>query len=955
MTGDSPFLLKRPNVDHALAGAFVRAHWRVEGEVHELGSQQDRNYAVTPPSGDRVLLKVHHPSTTEGEIDLQLAAAARLTDAGVRTPSAIPAADGSLTLPLTDGDGVVATARVLDFVEGSSLAEGGEIDGAVAERLGRAAGRAVAALADVDHPAAERGIQWDLRRALEVVEALIDDLPPERREACLAVARDAAARVVRVAAGLPVQVVHGDFTADNVMRTPQDELYVVDLGDVGRSWRAAEIAILAGDMLVRTGSLAATGRAVRGFAAEVELTDDELEAIWPLVVLRGAVLAVSGWSQLRIDGDNDYARERVEHEAAVLDRSSAIPHDEATAALRLAAGRPHRRGLSYTPLVDGWDALAVVDLDITSADLDEGRWTDPDAETRLARDARRVSGVAIARFGEARLTRVPWDVSAPAAARSRFVEVWAEPGADVRAPFGGTLSGGDGHVELRDAGVVLRIDGLDPPAADGPVAAGEALGRVAGDGASLRVSRRIRSAAPEAPFGGPDDEYEADAAADPSPILGLAAAPDPILTVRAVRAERDRAMGGASERYYAEPPQFERAWDTRFVDVRGRAYLDLVNNVTAIGHSHPVFVDRVTRQLRLLNTNSRFLYAAYARYTEKLLARVPGTRLDTVIPVNSGSEAVDLALRLAQLGTGRRDVIALREGYHGWTMGADAVTTSAFDNPAALDSRPDWVHLADAPNTYRGAHRGPDSAAAYAAQVAQIADRLAAEGRPPAAFISEPVLGNAGGVIPPAGYLPAVYDAVREHGGLAIADEIQVGLGRLGEAFWGWQLLGVEPDIVTVAKAAGNAYPLGAVITRREIVDALRDEGKFFSSAGGAPAGAVAGEAVLDIIESESLQENARVVGAHLRHRLEELATRHPLIGTVHGTGLYLGVELVREGLVPATAETADVCERLLDEGMIMQPTSERSNVLKVKPPLTLTREDADLFVDALDRVLAAL
>ncbi|MFI8633206.1 aminotransferase [Microbacterium sp. NPDC077663] len=955
MTDDSPFLLARPNVDHALAGAFVREHWRVEGEVHELGSQQDRNYAVTAPTGHRVLLKVHHPSTTAGEIDLQLVAADRLTDAGIRTPSAIPARDGSVTLPLVDGDGVVATARVLEFVEGSSLADGGAMDGAVAERLGRTAGRAVAALAGIEHPAAERGIQWDLRRALEVVESLIDDLPPERRDACLEAARDAAARVAAVADALPLQVVHGDLTADNVMRTPQDELYVVDLGDVGRSWRVAEIAILAGDVLARTESLAATGRAVSGFAAEAELSDDEVDALWPLVVLRGAVLAVSGWSQLRIDGDNDYARERVEHEAAVLNLSSAIPHDEATAALRLALGRPHRRDVAYAPLVDGWDAPVVLDLGITSPQLDEGRWTEPDAETRLARDARPASGVAVARFGEARLTRVPWDVSAPAAARARIVEVWAEPAAAVRAPFAGTVSVVDDSVELRDRGVVLRVDGLEPSTGDGPVAAGGIIGRVARDGAGLRVSRRIRSAAPSAPFGGPDDEYETDAAADPSPLLGLVPAPDPTVTVREARVARERAMGGASERYYAEPPQFERAWGTRFVDVRGRAYLDLVNNVTAIGHSHPVFVDRVTRQLRLLNTNSRFLYAAYARFTEKLLARVAGTRLDTVIPVNSGSEAVDLALRLAQLATGRREVIALREGYHGWTMGADAVTTSAFDNPAALDSRPDWVHLADAPNTYRGPHRGPDAAAAYAAQVAQIADRLAAEGRPAAAFISEPVLGNAGGVIPPAGYLPAVYDAIREHGGLAIADEIQVGLGRLGDAFWGWQLLGAEPDIVTVAKAAGNAYPLGAVITRREIVDALRDEGKFFSSAGGAPAGAVAGEAVLDVIEAESLQENARVVGAHLRHRLEELAARHPLIGTVHGTGLYLGVELVRDGLVPATAETADVCERLLDEGIIMQLTSERSNVLKVKPPLTLTREDADEFVDALGRVLGAL
>lgn len=951
---DSPFLLRRPNVDGTLAGDIVRENWHLTGAIRELGSQQDRNYAVTA-AAQRVLLKVHHPSTSRGEIELQLLAAEQLSNAGVRTPAAVPAADGSVTLAVTDGDGVVATARVLEFVDGESLAEAGAIDGATAEVLGRTAGRVVAALSDVDHPAADRGIQWDLRRALQVVESLIDDLPPERRDACLGSAREAAARLEPLVAGLPVQVIHGDFTADNVMRTSEDELCVVDLGDVGRSWRAAEIAILAADVLARTESLAVTGRAVRGFASEVDLTDDEVDALWPLVVLRGAVLAVSGWSQLRIDGDNDYARERVEHEAAVLDLSSAIPHEEAAAALRLALGRPHRRGLSYEPLIDGWHDHAIVDLGIASPALDEGRWTEPSTETRLGTETQAASGIAVARFGEARLTRVPWDVTAPAAARARIVEVWAEPGAAVLAPFGGALSHDGGRVELRDRGVVLCIEGVAPSGGAGSVDAGDLLGHVAPEGASVRVSRRIRDAAPVAPFGGPDDEYESDSAADPSPLLGLEPARDPLIGLRETRTARDQAMGGASERYYDSPPQIERGWDTRLVDVRGRAYLDMVNNVTAIGHCHPVFVDRVTRQLLVLNTNSRFLYAAYARFTEKLLARFAGTRLDTVIPVNSGSEAVDLALRLAQLHTGRRDVIALREGYHGWTMGADAVTTSAFDNPAALDSRPDWVHLADAPNAYRGAHRGPDAGERYAAQVAAIAADLAAAGRPPAAFISEPVLGNAGGVVPPDGYLPAAYEAIRARGGLAIADEIQVGLGRLGEAFWGWQLLGAEPDIVTVAKAAGNAYPLGAVVTRREIADALRAEGKFFSSAGGSPASAVAGEAVLDVIAHEDLQENAREVGVHLRARLEELATRRPLIGAVHGVGLYLGVELVRGGRAPAAAETTAVCDLLLTEGIIMQPTSERSNVLKIKPPLTLTRADADTFVDGLDRVLAQL
>ena len=416
-------------------------------------------------------------------------------------------------------------------------------------------------------------------------------------------------------------------------------------------------------------------------------------------------------------------------------------------------------------------------------------------------------------------------------------------------------------------------------------------------------------------------------------------------------------MGGASERYYVDPPQFERGWNTLLIDTRGRAYLDLVNNVTAIGHSHPRLADAVGRQLHLLNTNSRFLYGAYADFAEKLLEHSPDPSLDTVIPVNSGSEAVDLAIRLAQAATGRRDLIAAREGYHGWTMAADAVSTSAFDNPSALASRPDWVHLVDAPNDYRGPHRGPGAGAAYAAQVGEVAAGLCAEGRAPAAFICEPVLGNAGGVMPPAGYLAAGYEAVRANGGLAIADEVQVGYGRLGGAFWGSELQGAVPDIIAVAKAAGNAYPIGAVIARREIVDALRSEGMFFSSAAGAPASAVAASTVLDVIRDEELQRNAAEVGAHLRAALEGLAERRRLIGPVHGSGLYLGVELVRDRATrePAREETARVCERLLDFGIIMQATSERQNVLKVKPPMTLTAGEADVFVAALDAVLGEL
>ncbi|MCX4854868.1 aminotransferase class III-fold pyridoxal phosphate-dependent enzyme [Streptomyces canus] len=378
----------------------------------------------------------------------------------------------------------------------------------------------------------------------------------------------------------------------------------------------------------------------------------------------------------------------------------------------------------------------------------------------------------------------------------------------------------------------------------------------------------------------------------------------------------------------------------------------MLNNVTILGHGHPALSDAVHRQWRRLNTNSRFHYGSVVELSERLTALLPEI-LDTVFLVNSGSEAVDLALRLAWAATGRQDTVAVEEAYHGWTYASDAVSTSIADNPNALSSRPSWVHTVAAPNSYRGRRRGAE-ARRYAPEAVARITELAEQGHPPAAFISEPFYGNAGGIPLPDGYLRQVYDATRAVGGLCIADEVQVGYGRLGTHFWGFEQQGVVPDIVTVAKAMGNGHPLGAVITRREIADAYRTQGYFFSSAGGSPVSSVVGLTVLDVLRDERLQDNALEVGGYLKQRLEELAARHPLIGAVHGSGLYLGVEFVRnrETLEPATEETAAICNRLRELGVIVQPTSDRQCVLKIKPPMCLTRQSADVFAAALDDVL---
>jgi 4-aminobutyrate aminotransferase-like enzyme len=438
--------------------------------------------------------------------------------------------------------------------------------------------------------------------------------------------------------------------------------------------------------------------------------------------------------------------------------------------------------------------------------------------------------------------------------------------------------------------------------------------------------------------------------ADPSALVPGAGAASGATDAAGLLARRESAFADVQEHYYDQPPVMVRGWREHLIASDGRVYLDTLNNVTSIGHAHPRLVDAVAEQWRLLNTNSRFHYPAVVEFSERLAALAPDP-LDTVFLVNSGSEAVDLALRLGQVWSGRRDVLAVQEAYHGWTYLTDAVSTSIADNPAALETRPAWVHTVPAPNPFRGAHADVD---AYASGAAAEIERLAAAGTPVGAFIAEAVFGNAGGLTLPDGYLDAVYRAVRAHGGLAIADEVQVGYGRLGEWFWGFEQQGVVPDVIAVAKAMGNGHPLGAVITTRQIAERYRAGGYFFSSAGGSPVSSVVGSTVLDIIRDEQLQQNARETGGYLKARLVELGQRHPILAAVHGSGFYLGPEFIRDRDTwePATAETAAICSRLRELGVIAQPTGDHQNILKIKPPMCFTRESADALTDALDRVL---
>jgi 4-aminobutyrate aminotransferase-like enzyme/Ser/Thr protein kinase RdoA (MazF antagonist) len=923
---------------------FARS-FGVEVELRALGSQQDQNFRVFPRGSTTPLgvLKLSNPVFSEAEIEMQDAAAATVAERSprLRIPKLVAGPHGPMSTWWDSTQGRIH-ARVIENVSGRTLTGSGYLSPAAVEGMGALAGAVSVSLADFTHPASGRVLQWDLRHAARVIDTLLPSEPDAEVRAIVRRAADAArAALAPVQDALPIQAGHFDVTDDNVLRADGALVpdAIIDFGDVCSSWRVGEIATTVSSVLHHDGaSPEAAMPAIRAFDRLRPLGDDEIVALWPLVILRGAVLVLSGRAQVRLDVENEYAAGALDREFRILARAASVPIPVITAATRATLGRPSANEPAWAGegILPAASPRVELDASTESPLNDAGAWLHAetlDAAALAALDA----GAAIVTVPawRAQLTGTTTPLPSTADSVPTGVTVWlAEP--TPLAP-GATRRDGDDLVWTSGRETVTITGSIDPASSILPARTRLSLRRgFDGTTPPERVTPALAAAWREA-------------AGDPGAAIGApAAAP----AVDDVLDRRHRVLAEVQEHYYAAPPRIERGWREHLIDVNGRVYLDMVNNVASIGHAHPHVVEAGSRQMHLLNTNSRFHYRAITDYADRIAATLP-EGFDTVFFVNSGSEATDLAIRLAMAATGRPDIVAMREAYHGWTFASDAVSTSIADNPNALATRPDWVHTVDAANSYRGKHRGAD-AAKYAPEAVAVIDELAASGRPPAGMIAETYFGNAGGVALPDGYLIEVYSAIRRHGGLAIADEVQVGYGRLGEWFWGFQQQGAVPDIVAVAKSIGGGHPIGAVITRREVADRYRAGGYFFSSTGGSPVSAAIGMAVLDVIEREGLQENARVVGGHLKRRLEALAEKHDLIGTVHGSGLYLGVEFVRdrETLEPATTETAAICDRLLELGVIMQPTGDHQNVLKIKPPLLVARSSVDVFVDALDRVL---
>jgi 4-aminobutyrate aminotransferase-like enzyme/Ser/Thr protein kinase RdoA (MazF antagonist) len=783
-------------------------------------------------------------------------------------------------------------------------------------------------LANFDHPSTRRELKWDLKRASWIREHIHLTHDPALIERILAMAPDLSK--------FRHSVIHGDGNDHNVL-VNGDDVAIIDFGDLHYTATVCEPAIACAYIaLNKKDPLTAMAQVVRGYH---DLEEQEIEALFPLILLRLAVSVVNS-AHLKSDDPYTTISEKLAWDA--LRTLSTIHPRLAYYLFRQACGLkplPDWVPPKAAPVMHHFDSAAV--LDISTA-------------TEMPSPA----GPAIGRYNEART----FYTEPMFAGRTIHLglDFFAPPGTPVFAPFDGTVYAVANYSKRLDYGPVMIIQhdafftlyghlSETPLPVGTKVKAGQEIARVGdrpGNGdwpphLHYQIIRDLLDMGCDFPGVANPDMREVFTALSPDPAPWIAKDPTKEETLAARRAH----LGGNLSISYDEPLKIVRGWKQFLYDDTGRAFLDVYNNVPLVGHSHPRVVEAVQKQIAVLNTNTRYLHDNIVRYAEKLTSKLP---LKVCYFLNSASEANELALRLARAHTGREDVIVLEHAYHGNTTTLIDISPYKFNGPGGKGKKP-WVHVAPIPDDYRGAYKrdDPQAGAKYARHVAEIAERLK-----PAAFIAESLPSVGGQIVLPPGYLRDVYESVRAAGGVSIADEVQVGFGRLGSCFFGFELQGVTPDIVVLGKPIGNGFPLAAVITTPEIAASFDNGMEFFSTFGGNPVACAAGLAVLEVLEEEGLQENARVVGDYWMKALCGLDCE--MIGDVRGAGLFLGVELVRNRstLEPASSEASRVVNVLRERGILAGTDGPHHNVIKLRPPLCFTKEDADRFVEVLGEVI---
>ncbi|MXW84117.1 MAG: aminotransferase class III-fold pyridoxal phosphate-dependent enzyme [Rhodothermaceae bacterium] len=990
------------------ASLLAREHFGLEGHATALPSHLDQNFRLDTASG-RFVLKLANTAAESEYVDLQQAVLAHLQKDGVQHfPEVVCARNGEQKVIVEGRDGEYHQLWAVTWLEGRVLADVNPVHRSLVQDLGEFLGRLDGVLSSFDHDLTHRDYIWDLRKADRFAEYLecVPDL--ERRELVQSILRSFKSKILPCLDELPQSVIHHDANDHNIIvgGTGYDTRVrgLIDFGDTLHTAAVVELAIAATYIMMgKPDPVGIAAELIQGYHSARPLNESEVSVLYELVKARLCSSVLVSAYRGMLEPDNEYIRISEKGAWALLQHLCSESPVFAEYRWRSACSMepcPKSQHLVTWLRQNAEEFAPVLRPDLRKIDpivFDLGvsspitgfPGSQPDPRKASAAWFRRIrragAAIGIGRYDEPRIVytaehfRVPSNEFEETRTIHLGIDLFKAAGEPVYAPLAGKVHSLSFSPDPMDFGGVAILEH-----STGDSIFYTLYGHLSEQSVrQLRPGQRISKGDQFAHLGEPEEnggwvphlhfqviadllgnfgQYWGVAPAsqrdvwlsvcpDPNLILGIPdrCFPDQYPPTINIQTRRKHCIGGNLSISYRVPLHIVRGYLQYLYDDTGRTFLDGVNNVPHVGHSHPRVNIAAARQMRVLNANTRYLHRSLVDYAERLAAKMPDS-LSVCYFVNSGSEANDLALRLAFAHTGRKDIAVLDGAYHGHLSSLIAISPYKFDGPGGAGA-PSYVHKALVPDVYRGRFRGPDAGEKYAEALQEI---IASVPNGIAAFICESLLGCGGQIELPEGYLQAVYAHVRAAGGICIADEVQVGFGRLGSNFWGFETQKAIPDIVVLGKPMGNGHPLAGVVTTPEIAASFDNGMEFFSTFGGNPVSCMVGMAVLDVIESENLQENAHQTGEFLKASLQELKKSYPIIGDVRGRGLFLGVELVRdpETLEPADKEAAYAANRMRDLGVLVSTDGPLHNVLKIKPPLVFNEANAERLADMLDTVL---
>ena len=999
------------------ANRIAWEHYGLRTSANKLPSERDQNFLMQTSTGERYVLKVANASEDMALLEAQNTALQRLSKSLDICPRVIPAKDGVEITPIIAPSGEQHFVRLVTYLPGIPLGNNRRRTPALLFDLGVKIGHVDNALQEFDHPALHRDFHWDLANGLKVIhqyQGLIAD--EELKTLVQKFAEDFERRVVPNLPRLRTSVIHNDANDYNILVGGGNDLYsrnqsvvgLIDFGDMIHSYTVGDLALaIAYTILDQSDPLTIAAEITRGYHTAFPLTEDEIAALFGLVTLRLCTSVAIAADQQRQQPENAYLGISQAPIRNSLPGLAAIHPRMAETVLRQACGLPPfpdtvktwlaKQTADFGSIIDPDPRLVpVIVLDLGTGSSDISSNPVQNTESHLTPRIKAIMEKAGAQIGIGQYDEARYFYTSPEFSTGKNItdeyrtvhlglDLFVEVETPVLAPLNGTVYAFADNAAAQDYGPVIILAHQ--------TGGGETFYTLYGHLSkesllALKVGQVVQKGQQFASTGKADVnggwtphlhfqiitdllglgcDFPGVAAAhnrevwkslcpNPNLILGIPAHlfPNQAPTKAETLATRQKRLGGNLSIAYREPIKIVRGWKQYLFDEDGRRYIDAYNNVAHVGHNHPRVIEAGQRQMGVLNTNTRYLHDFINRYAEKLTSSLPEP-LSVCFFVNSGSEANELALRLARAYTGQRDMIVLEAAYHGNTNTLIDISPYKHNGPGGMGA-PDWVHAVPIPDDYRGAFKrgDPQAGSKYAAYVAELIKNITQNRRGLAGYIAESLPSVGGQIVLPPGYLADVYRFVRQAGGVCIADEVQTGFGRTGSHFWGFELQSVTPDIVVLGKPIGNGHPIGAVITSPTIAQAFNNGMEFFSTFGGNPVSCAIGMQVFDIVRDEGLQEHARAVGERMLARLRPLVERYPIVGDVRGTGLFLGVELVRDRqtLEPAAEEASFIANRMRENGILLGTDGPYHNVIKIRPPMPFNDDNAEFLVNALDQIL---